>query len=184
MTAARSLRQRSTRQIEEGPVDYSIAIIDGGVVTRRIKALDPFPFVVIVAPADHRLMRGPDQIIVGESEVRALVFGARPIRNVYCRIGDAWVEMTRPPEDNLWVVSVTILAEPLVTLTVRAVDGSDGPRQHTIAVAAQAFAAPVRLGNVSMSVETGPQIFTQKGGFSIRHVIRPKATGFRRGSPD
>ena len=42
---------RSTGQIEEGPVGYSVATIDGGVVSWRFKPLDdPFPFVMITAP--------------------------------------------------------------------------------------------------------------------------------------
>ena len=76
---------RSTGQIEEGPVGYSIATIDGGVVSWRFKALDdPCPFVVITSPADHRLMRHPGHAIDGSCEVRALVFGARPIKSVAC----------------------------------------------------------------------------------------------------
>jgi 3',5'-cyclic AMP phosphodiesterase CpdA len=48
---------RSTGQIEEGPVGYSIVALDGGVVSWRFKALDDaFPFVLITAPADRRLI--------------------------------------------------------------------------------------------------------------------------------
>ena len=82
---------RSTGQIEEGPVGYSIATIDRGVVSWRFKALDdPCPFVVITSPADHRLMRHPDQAIDGSREVRALVFGAKPIKSVACLVEDTW----------------------------------------------------------------------------------------------
>jgi 3',5'-cyclic AMP phosphodiesterase CpdA len=77
---------RSTGQIEEGPVGYSIVTIDGGVVGWRFKALDdPFPFVVVTSPADHRLMRGRDQALTDEYEVHALVFGARPLKTVSIR---------------------------------------------------------------------------------------------------
>ena len=53
---------RSTGQIEEGPVGYSVATLDGGVVSWRFKPLDDaFPVRrSITAPADHRLMREPD----------------------------------------------------------------------------------------------------------------------------
>ena len=57
---------RSTGQIEEGPVGYSVVTLDGGVVSWRFKALDDaFPFVVVTAPADHRLLRDPSQAVSG-----------------------------------------------------------------------------------------------------------------------
>jgi 3',5'-cyclic-AMP phosphodiesterase len=147
---------RSTGQIEEGPVGYSFATIDSGVVSWRFKALDdPFPFVIITAPTDHRLMRGLDQTITGKTEVRAMVFGARSIQNVDCRIGDAWVEMRRSPEDNLWVASLTFPAEPLVPLTARAVDESGRPGQHTIVVATRIYTAAVRSRNGSDAASIG-----------------------------
>lgn len=86
---------RSTGQIEEGPVGYSIATLDGGVVSWRFKSLDDaFPFVVITAPADHRLLRDPAQAVENACEVRALVMGRRAIRSVVCQtrtaIGCRW----------------------------------------------------------------------------------------------
>ena len=65
---------RSTGQIEEGPVGYSIATLDDGIASWRFKPLDEsFPFVVIKAPADHRLVRDPSQTVSQQCEVRALV---------------------------------------------------------------------------------------------------------------
>jgi len=90
---------RSTGQIGEGPVGYSIVTIDGGVVGWRFKALDdPFPFVVVTSPADHRLMRGRDRALTDEYEVHALVFDARPLKTVACRGDGGWVAMTRAGE--------------------------------------------------------------------------------------
>ncbi len=67
---------RSTGQIEEGPVGYSLVTLDRGVVSWRFKALDDaFPFVMITTPADHRLMRQPNQAVKGLTEVQAVVFG-------------------------------------------------------------------------------------------------------------
>jgi Icc protein len=147
---------RSTGQIEEGPVGYSITTIDDGVVSWRFKALDdPFPFVVITAPADHRLTRGPEQAIAGESEVRAIVFGARPIKEVECQIGDACVAMVWAGDHNLWIARVLFPAEPLVSLTVRAIDESGRPGQHTIVVATRAFAPSIRSRNGSDAASIG-----------------------------
>src|SRR5216683_2669966 len=46
---------RSTGQIEEGPVGFSLAAIDRGVVSWRFKPLEAgWPFVLITSPADRR----------------------------------------------------------------------------------------------------------------------------------
>jgi hypothetical protein len=45
---------RSTGQVEEGPVGFSIAAVDCGVVSWRFKPLDaPWPLVLITSPADR-----------------------------------------------------------------------------------------------------------------------------------
>jgi hypothetical protein len=147
---------RSTGQIEEGPVGYSIATFDDGIVSWRFKALDdPCPFVVITAPADHRLMRHPVQAINGSSEVRALVFGARVIKSVACQVGDAWTLMTPTSGGRVWTASVPIPSERFVTLTVQAVDETGRPGQHTIQAATRAFVPPVRLRNGSDAASVG-----------------------------
>jgi 3',5'-cyclic-AMP phosphodiesterase len=46
---------RSTGQIEEGPVGFSVTNIDHGIVSWRFKALGEWPLVMITAPADERL---------------------------------------------------------------------------------------------------------------------------------
>jgi hypothetical protein len=135
---------RSTGQIEEGPVGYSIITIDEGAVSWRFKALDDaFPFVVITSPADHRLMRGPGQAIENECEVHALVFGTRAIRSVDCRSNGAWVAMTREPHGGLWTARLPIDTGPLITLTVRAVDQSGRPGQQILTCAGPDY-VPVR----------------------------------------
>ncbi|MFC0239752.1 metallophosphoesterase family protein [Rhodopseudomonas telluris] len=83
---------RSTGQIEEGPVGFSLMALDGDVVSWRFKLLaSPWPFVMITSPADRRLSferSGP------ADRVRASVWGAAPITLAECRIGDgAWRPM-------------------------------------------------------------------------------------------
>jgi hypothetical protein len=147
---------RSTGQIEEGPVGYSIVTIDDGVVGWRFKALDdPFPFVVITSPADHRLMRGPGQALADECEVHALVFGARPIERVACRNDGEWVAMICAQEDNLWTARLPIPSGPLVALTVRAVDQSGRPGQHTLTAAARTYDPVVRPRDGSDAASIG-----------------------------
>jgi Icc protein len=66
---------RSTGQIEEGPVGFSIASLDDGVVSWKFKSLEvSWPFVMITAPADQAFIvdpSQPEQLVRGVVEVRA-----------------------------------------------------------------------------------------------------------------
>jgi Icc protein len=151
---------RSTGQIEEGPVGYSIATFDGGVVSWRFRALDdPCPFVVITSPADHRLTRSPSQAIDACCEVRALVFGARVIESVGCWVNDTWTPMTLAPGERVWTAHVSVPSEKLVTLTVQAVDQTGRPGQHRIQAATPAYVPPVRPrdGSDASSIGAWPE---------------------------
>ena len=159
---------RSTGQIEEGPVGYSVATLDGGVMSWRFKPLDDaFPFVIITSPADHRLMREPNQAVDGSSEVRALVLGSRAIERVDCQVGDGeWRPMTRAAAERVWTVRLPIPAERLVTITVQAVDETGRPGQHTIRIATRAYVPPPRVRNGSDAASIGA--WPENGIFGTR----------------
>ena len=142
---------RSTGQIEEGPVGYSIATLDGGVVSWRFKALDDaFPFVVVTAPADHRLMRGQDQRVSGRCTVRALVFGACALARVACRSEDgAWVAMALGDDGRAWSAELDVPGDRLVTIEVEAVDVQGRPGLHAVRAAGPGYAPPARVGRGS-----------------------------------
>lgn len=148
---------RSTGQIEEGPVGYSIATLDGGVVSWRFKALDePFPFVMITAPAEHRLLRRPDHALEAACEVRALVLGARRVRRVQCRVEDNdWSPMTCSPDGRLWTRRLSLPAERLARVTVQAVDETGRPGRHSIRAATKAYVAPQRSRDGSDAASIG-----------------------------
>ena len=148
---------RSTGQIDEGPVGYSVATLDSGVVSWRFKALDDaFPFAVITAPADHRLIREQGQAVSGRCQVRALVLGRQAVRSVACQIEDGgWTAMTCAPGTRLWTASLPVPAQKLVTLTVQAVDETGRPGQHTIRAAAPAYVLPARPRNGSDAASVG-----------------------------
>jgi 3',5'-cyclic AMP phosphodiesterase CpdA len=152
---------RSTGQIEEGPVGYSIATLDYGVVSWRFKPLDdPFPFVVITAPADHRLLRRPDHALDGSCEVRALVLGARQVQRAECRVEDGeWAPMVCSSDGRLWTGQLSPPSERLATITVRAVDETGRPGQHSIRAATKAYVAPPRArdGSDADSIGAWPE---------------------------
>lgn len=148
---------RSTGQIEEGPVGYSIATLDGGVVSWRFRALDDgFPFVVITAPADHRLIRGEDQRVGARCTVRALVFGASATRRVACRVeGGEWAEMARADGSDLWSADLDLPGDRLVGIEVHAVDALGRPGVHAIRAAGPGFAPPHRAARGSDADSVG-----------------------------
>jgi hypothetical protein len=86
---------RSTGQIEEGPVGFSFAAIDGGVVSWRFKPLQsPWPFVMITSPADRRLALSYRETQTPR-QVRACAWGATSIIQAEWRVDDGpWQPMS------------------------------------------------------------------------------------------
>jgi hypothetical protein len=126
---------RSTGQIEEGTVGYSLVSIDQGTVSWRFKGLyDAFPFVLITTPADYRLWREDDQPPTGGlTIVRAVVLGNQPFRHVTCQLNqDLPVPMAMSSDGKYWEAELDIVAQPVLMLTVEAVDERGRPGRHTI----------------------------------------------------
>ena len=86
---------RSTGQIEEGVVGYSITAIDDGGVSWRFKPLrDANPFVLVTSPVDGRLRTNgatPDPRIV-----HAVVLGRHPVARCEWRVDDGQWQPMRP----------------------------------------------------------------------------------------
>lgn len=131
---------RSTGQIEEGPVGFSFAALDGDCVSWRFKTLDsPWPFIMITAPADRRLdlhKTAPEPTRL----VRACAWGAAPVSDARFRIDDGpWQPMSR--EDRGIVTAPIDAGEMAFRLEVRVTDENgavaddviecetDGPRR-------------------------------------------------------
>ena len=62
---------RSTGQIEEGPVGYSIINLDGNIVSWRFVELGKLPIAVITSPSDERLLTKSTEIPQKIVKVRA-----------------------------------------------------------------------------------------------------------------
>jgi Icc protein len=78
---------RSTGQIEEGPVGFSVANLDGGVVSWKFKSLGEWPLVMITTPADQAFIidpTQPNQVVCGATEVRAKGLGCQ--RHRFCQM--------------------------------------------------------------------------------------------------
>ncbi|WP_406823828.1 metallophosphoesterase family protein [Pedobacter sp. KACC 23697] len=135
---------RSTGQIEEGPVGYSIITVYKSAVGWRFKQLaEPFPFVMPVWPADYRLLNRKNQIIEGEYEAAAIVLGARKVSSVVCKSDLAdWQDMTFEEKDQLWKAKVEVSAQPL---TIKATDVTGRPGIWNIQPATANYISPKKV---------------------------------------
>ena len=118
---------RSTGQVDEGDVGYSLHAVDGDAVSWRFKPLAaPFPFVMITSPADRRLLvRPPAQSPSGDFPVRARVFGATPGASVQLQL-DADRPVAMQPlsgEPGVWSAEVAALRAGKHALRVTALEG-------------------------------------------------------------
>ncbi len=156
---------RSTGQIEEGPVGYSLAAIDGGVVSWQFKPLaEAFPVVMITAPADRRLVidqDDPAQVVTDAFEVHAVVFGSNRVAACRCQIDEGpWQPMDPPPRgDHLWRTRARSPGGQRFGLAVRAETAAGGVAEDRIEVAAARFVLPKahRDGSDKDAIEAWPE---------------------------
>ncbi|TPG67275.1 metallophosphoesterase family protein [Hymenobacter nivis] len=150
---------RSTGQIEEGPVGYSLVSLDQGVVSWRFKPVDGgFPFVLITAPADYRLLRHGQPAVGAQFTVRALVFGSHAVASVCCWLGDDGPRLAmRPDAHGVWQAKATCPAGagPFLALTVEARDATGRPGRHQLRLARAPYQPPLRPGVGSDAVSVG-----------------------------
>ena len=149
---------RSTGQIEEGPVGFSLASLNHGVVSWRFKPLRSlWPFVMITSPADHRLAADQERVGLapdGQLRVSVRVFGVSPVRDCRCRVNEAsWFSLQRrgPGWDGN-----TQAPPQQFKLTVEATDIFGATGTDTIAVAAPQYRPPRRRADGSDADALGP----------------------------
>jgi Icc protein len=73
---------RSTGQVEEGPVGFSITNIDSDVVSWKFKPMGEWPLAMITAPADERLITDPmmpNQVVRGDLKIRVKAWSDAPV---------------------------------------------------------------------------------------------------------
>ena len=102
---------RSTGQIEEGPVGFSVTNLDGGVVSWRFFELGRLPAVIITSPSDERLMADEAELDSSgnnELRVRAKVWAEAEIARVEAAFGASTVAMQRVSGSNVWETSFSV----------------------------------------------------------------------------
>lgn len=120
---------RSTGQVEEGPIGFSIANIDHGVISWRFLELLQLPVVMITFPADERLLT--DSIFQQETPSRLLYVRAKAwgnsIQRVWAEFEGSIITLNQIAWSNVWESKFPIedLADGIYPLRVVAED-SDG----------------------------------------------------------
>jgi 3',5'-cyclic AMP phosphodiesterase CpdA len=96
---------RSTSQVAEGPVGFSITNLDNNVVSWKFKPIGDWPFVMITSPADKRFITNPDdnnQVIRGIIEIHAKVWGGETITSATYQIDQATPKALSQGAGPLW----------------------------------------------------------------------------------
>jgi hypothetical protein len=118
---------RSTGQIEEGPVGFSVSNIDNGIVSWRFFELGELPAVLITCPADERLLTPLQQLETNATDglrVRAKIWGYSKIQQVQASLAQHSFALEQVPESNVWEASLSIarLPDGVYPLCVTATD--------------------------------------------------------------
>ena len=132
---------RSTGQIEEGPVGFSITNIDGGCVSWKFKELASVePFVMITSPADWRLTPSAAGKRSDNPPLRAKVWSAQTVRTVHAEItGQKPVPLEQIPGTTVWQGPKTLLDG---CSRVRVIAGSEDGQQGVDGIELQDIASP------------------------------------------
>lgn len=118
---------RSTGQIEEGPVGFSVTNLDHGVVSWRFLELGKLPAVIITSPADERLIADDAELRSTDGKmlkVRAKIWSATETTTAKAAIGGESVLMRRVADSEVWEAELDAgaLASGVHSLRVVALD--------------------------------------------------------------
>ena len=113
---------RSTGQIEEGAVGYSVTNIDGDVVSWRFVELGRLPVVVITSPSDERLLTKSSGTPEGNLRVRAKFWGEDEAVRAAVRLDGYDVRMARVKQSRVWEAIVSAPDQGIHSLLVTVED--------------------------------------------------------------
>jgi hypothetical protein len=100
---------RSTGQIEEGAVGFSVTNLDNGVVSWRFKPAGEWPLVIVTAPADERLRthrEPPLHLADARMTVRVKAWSDRKLLRGFAAIGDQRVDLEQLESSAIWQANV------------------------------------------------------------------------------
>jgi 3',5'-cyclic-AMP phosphodiesterase len=156
---------RSTGQIEEGPVGFSVTNIDGQVVSWKFLALDELPAVMITSPADERFFT--DAALEGHIAddrilVRAKAWANADIKSAVTTLEGHTTPMSQISQSNVWQVELErgALIDGVYKLTVAIADQNGQTAEDSIrlVLGASAYQSPERSErDHNNAIEAWPQ---------------------------
>jgi hypothetical protein len=132
---------RSTGQIEEGPVGFSVTNLDGGVVSWRFLELGELPAVIITSPSDERLITdssAPGTAVVDGLRVRAKAWGKTKIQRVHANLEQEQVQLRQVSGSQVWeaLLPTGEVPDGVYTLRIWAEDADGRTAEDTVRVLA------------------------------------------------
>jgi predicted phosphodiesterase len=113
---------RSTGQIEEGPVGYSVINLDADVVSWRFIELGKLPIAVITSPSDERLLTKSSEIPQETLKVRAKFWGEAEALDASVDLGGQTHPMRRIGDSHVWQADLPTPSEGTHPLKVSFTD--------------------------------------------------------------
>ncbi len=158
---------RSTGQISEGPVGFSITNLDNGVVSWKFKPLGSWPFVMITSPADKGLVINGSQIVHGTQNVRAKVWDDKGVASVTMQVdGGSARPMQRVGNTQMWSEPYNFASKSSgdhkVTVNVQGAGGNRSSDTILVAVAPSGTVAQLPTRSFGPSGNS-LGIYTEKG---------------------
>ncbi len=95
---------RSTGQIEEGPVGYSVTNVDGDIVSWRFMELGKLPVVVITSPSDVRLLTRSSKSTQDRLKIRAKFWSEVEGIEAIAHLDGQTMPMKRISNSHVWEV--------------------------------------------------------------------------------
>jgi Icc protein len=130
---------RSTGQIEEGRVGFSITNVDDGVLSWRFLELGSLPALMITAPGDERLMTElhPIEITARNNlRIRAKFWGKSEALHIQASFEQQHVQLQQIPGSQVWEASLAVgdIPDGIYPLQVWAEDADGKTAADTIRV--------------------------------------------------
>lgn len=142
---------RSTGQIEEGPVGFSVTNIDGPVISWKFLPLGTLPAVFITSPADERFITEQNAatlVVKGSVRIRAKAWSTVPVRSMFAKLGETSVQLSPIAGSQVWEGSLQdrSLPDGIYALSLEMTDeaGKQASDEIRIVLGESAYAAPTR----------------------------------------
>jgi 3',5'-cyclic-AMP phosphodiesterase len=140
---------RSTGQIEEGPVGFSVTSIDGDVTSWKFLRLGELPAVMITSPADERFITEAvvnGNIASATVRVRAKAWGETPVRSARANLGNKMLQLLQFHGTQVWAGEMDRgdLPDGVHPLSVTIEDSDGRIAEDNIRVVLGASACPSR----------------------------------------